>query len=347
MGRQGISYQDVANAAATLQGKGQTVTVDHLREVLGTGSKSTLARHLKAWKSQQPTDHPHGLPADLFHLVQGLWKHLQEEAQLEILKCKEETTASLKEKDDVCQTLQEKLHNETTQVAQLMSSLQDTEKTNQSLQQQIHTSQTDNLLLKDRNTTLDQQLADYVQEQTKLHDLLNHMQKNLAHYQEAIQQLKVEQDLKIEEQRQQYDHKISILEHTSRKQVEDNIGLSTQLETNKTQINELTKKNIEITQALEKSQQTVLETQVLNKQHQARHQELTTQHQVACNKIDEIIEKNGQIQAQLAVTHEQNLALASDVTRLTEELGLLNQKYLIALQEKAHLEGKIEAMSQR
>lgn len=56
MGRSGISYLDVAQAAHELQEKGLNPTVDRVREVLGTGSKSTIVPHLKHWKSQQPSN---------------------------------------------------------------------------------------------------------------------------------------------------------------------------------------------------------------------------------------------------------------------------------------------------
>jgi len=41
MGRIGITYQDVAKAIPTLQGQQKNPTVDNIRELLGTGSKST------------------------------------------------------------------------------------------------------------------------------------------------------------------------------------------------------------------------------------------------------------------------------------------------------------------
>jgi len=53
VGRIGIIYQDVATAAQQLQGLSKNPTVDNVRSILGTGSKSTIARHLKEWKSQQ------------------------------------------------------------------------------------------------------------------------------------------------------------------------------------------------------------------------------------------------------------------------------------------------------
>jgi chromosome segregation ATPase len=54
MARLGISYDDVAAAAASLQVAQKSITVDSIREALGsTGSKSTIAPLLKRWRARQ------------------------------------------------------------------------------------------------------------------------------------------------------------------------------------------------------------------------------------------------------------------------------------------------------
>jgi hypothetical protein len=42
----GVGLLDVEKAALELQGRGKNPSVDAIREVLGTGSKSTIAQHL-------------------------------------------------------------------------------------------------------------------------------------------------------------------------------------------------------------------------------------------------------------------------------------------------------------
>jgi len=53
MGRAGVTLQEVEKAALQLQGRGKNPSVDAVREVIGTGSKSTIAQHLRDWKAQQ------------------------------------------------------------------------------------------------------------------------------------------------------------------------------------------------------------------------------------------------------------------------------------------------------
>jgi hypothetical protein len=82
MGRIGISYHDVAKSISTLQSLQKNPTVDNIREILGTGSKSTIARFLREWKSKNglQNDDDGVLPSDLLNVVKGLWGALQEKA---------------------------------------------------------------------------------------------------------------------------------------------------------------------------------------------------------------------------------------------------------------------------
>ena len=83
MARAGVTAFDVAKAARQLVEQGQAPTVDTVRAVLGTGSKSTIAPLLKAWKAQQAgtlAAAESGLPSDLVAVVKGLYTGMQRQA---------------------------------------------------------------------------------------------------------------------------------------------------------------------------------------------------------------------------------------------------------------------------
>ena len=89
MGRAGITYAQVADAATALMDSGRTPTVDHVRAALGTGSKSTLAPLLKRWKEQHVETVnalETGLPATLVRAIQQIYEGMQHEVrgQLEV-----------------------------------------------------------------------------------------------------------------------------------------------------------------------------------------------------------------------------------------------------------------------
>jgi len=77
MARTGVSYEEVEKVANQLYQQGITPTVQRVREILGTGSNTTLARHLKDWHeqyfSEQSSRIPMSIPEELTASVDGFW----------------------------------------------------------------------------------------------------------------------------------------------------------------------------------------------------------------------------------------------------------------------------------
>lgn len=57
-GRTGVTYDQVAAAAAKLQAQGLRATSRAVRDALGTGSLTTIQTHLTAWQATQPKPAP-------------------------------------------------------------------------------------------------------------------------------------------------------------------------------------------------------------------------------------------------------------------------------------------------
>ncbi len=81
MGRLGISYSDVANAASELKNQGFNPTVDGVRSLLGTGSKSTIVPYLRQWRAIQAVNQEGQIfsSSELLSLIRSLYERLQEE----------------------------------------------------------------------------------------------------------------------------------------------------------------------------------------------------------------------------------------------------------------------------
>ena len=58
MANYGITYDKVAAAANQLTTKNQAPTPDNIRKLIGAGSKTTISRHLKRWRSLQTANTP-------------------------------------------------------------------------------------------------------------------------------------------------------------------------------------------------------------------------------------------------------------------------------------------------
>jgi hypothetical protein len=84
MARIGITYEDVQRAIDTLLQRQEAPSVQKVREVLGTGSFTTISEHLREWRArrEQRKDLPpsRGMPEPLQKLAEGLWEQAQEAA---------------------------------------------------------------------------------------------------------------------------------------------------------------------------------------------------------------------------------------------------------------------------
>jgi chromosome segregation ATPase len=198
MARTGISYFDVEQTALQLQG--QVATIDNIRATLGTGSRTTIADHLKAWKTRQ-ADGEGKLPSGITALITGLWERLQEEANQQVGELRrsndEERQKNQRELNQTYQTLAElkkELHNTQESYAASRQLNEDNTRQIQHLQQSNATS-----LIRE------QALADHVEasqkENDRLHQLAKQMQANLTHYQTSIESLRTEQTLALDKQK--------------------------------------------------------------------------------------------------------------------------------------------------
>lgn len=78
MARSGIIYEDVKNAAETLLGRGLHPTIQRVREILGTGSNTTISEHLKHWQqaiAEMPKAIlPPTIPDEVMTALDPFWK---------------------------------------------------------------------------------------------------------------------------------------------------------------------------------------------------------------------------------------------------------------------------------
>lgn len=94
MARSGVQYEDVKHAIDTLMAKGEAPSVQKIREVLGTGSFTTISDHLREWRSRReeragavPAQE---MPEPIRQLAEGLWEKAQDAAGAALAAYREE-----------------------------------------------------------------------------------------------------------------------------------------------------------------------------------------------------------------------------------------------------------------
>lgn len=97
MARHGVDFETVKQAALKLLSKGVSPSVQRIRELLGTGSNSTIAEHLKIWREQHAAKKVHHLPAsipeELINTFETLWQTAMEHAEQHLTDVKESLNA--------------------------------------------------------------------------------------------------------------------------------------------------------------------------------------------------------------------------------------------------------------
>ncbi len=92
MARTGIVYNDVKAAAYKLLTQGFSPSVQKIREVLGTGSNTTIAEHLRVWREEYAKKEIHHLPAnmpqELVSAIEILWQTAMEQAENQLTEVK-------------------------------------------------------------------------------------------------------------------------------------------------------------------------------------------------------------------------------------------------------------------
>lgn len=94
MARSGIQYSDVQHAIDTLLTRGDTPSVQRIRDVLGTGSFTTISEHFRQWRSEREQNRdvppPKGVPEVVVSLASELWREAQEVANQTLLHYRED-----------------------------------------------------------------------------------------------------------------------------------------------------------------------------------------------------------------------------------------------------------------
>jgi chromosome segregation ATPase len=99
MARLGVTYHDIANAANQLAAENKQPTIEQIRHLLGTGSATTIANHLRKWRAEQDGSmvmaQKENLPQELVSIMKDLWQRVQTHADQQISSHQQESEQTL------------------------------------------------------------------------------------------------------------------------------------------------------------------------------------------------------------------------------------------------------------
>lgn len=345
MSRPGITYQEVANAAIQLQGQNENPTVDRVREILETGSKSTIARYLKEWKLKAGhVAGSEGISQELVSIVKGLWERLKGEASQQITRHQQETDRDIAEMRQKLIDEQKCNFDLRSDICKIDEQLHQRIKLAETLQQLLEEEKRANAILDERNLRLTQQLSEQKSEAERLHQLLSHVQTNLEHYQASVKKLREDEVLSIEKQKSLYEH-----ETTSLKQ---QIMTITELKNRLQQSNDQMRAELKL--LMEQKDAIVTEKNLYYQQlqdkiiHDAILQNKYSQASQSCHEY----QKTDKYKSEIIIELEKKLAVLSDqftnikksYLNAQDTIQILRDEKQFLTQEKASLEGQLKQL---
>ncbi|MFQ3787406.1 DNA-binding protein [Halomonas sp. A29] len=131
MARSGVQYEDVQQAIETLLAKGDAPSVQKIRDVLGTGSFTTISDHLREWRFQREAnrDLPSSqtMPEPVLRLAESLWHKAQESAGEALASYREQADRRVAEAQAAMQEAQRQVEDAEQREAALSAHLAGTE----------------------------------------------------------------------------------------------------------------------------------------------------------------------------------------------------------------------------
>jgi hypothetical protein len=339
MGRTGIGAHAIHEAAAKLQAKGRTPTVDSVRESLGTGSKTTIANHLRDWKAEQGAGLGN-LPAGLQKSVAALWESLQIEATERIHQ------GELSHKAEKAQWQSEMalLQQEKIELMNQLHQAEDDRIANlqkyQTLEEKYAKLQEECLTLRAQYQANCQQLENMKTDNTRLHQLAANIQNNLEHYQQSIQQLHAEHALNTEKQQAHSQQEIQTLRTT--------------LSSVKAELRHEVQRSLELNRMAEKSKLEIIDLNNRLKTADGAEKEillLKERYAEQNKKSQELSQNLDQKEQRLIDTHSQLATLNQKIQELTlkvsaadDTIERLRHEKLFLAQEKSELLGQLKQL---
>ncbi|MEO8963636.1 MAG: DNA-binding protein [Gammaproteobacteria bacterium] len=348
MARNGVSYAEVASIATQLLGEGRSPSVAHIRLLLGTGSTTTVANHLRQWKANQESttlvSAKENIPLELVAVMKGLWErvnHLSDEKIAVNEASHQQTIRELqlevekyKTNNQRWQKLYEQWHAE--------KSLFMNDKL--TLDQALAFAQKENTSLYAKQDAFLKQLQDKQERIDELHRLHAQAQANLEHYREAAREQRLLDQQAYEQQKQQLQSEIRVRDEQAVIQHERLSALKQQFQLLQYSYKNLENTHLGIQSELEQAEVKVGEVEKSKDEyfHSSQHwqKQYGESHKILDEKSNQLIN----LQAEIKQLSQQSIDLKQGITDSRNLNTLLNNEKWLLVQEKAQLEGQLKQM---
>lgn len=207
MARPGVIYSEVAKAATQLTAQQVRPSIEAVRRILGTGSNSTISRHLRDWQQKQgvTTALEQGLPESLLVAVRGVYDALQEQANTQLNQVKAEHQEIIHPLKTRMKQLEAQQAQRIQENKNLQTALIEREQNYAALERRLDDQKANSEKQATAYRLLMERSQDKQAEIKQFEKLLVNAQFNLEHYRETIREER-------QQEKNARDEKVSILE---------------------------------------------------------------------------------------------------------------------------------------
>ncbi len=345
MARTGVTYFDISQAATTLSDQGREPTVDTVRALLGTGSKSTIGPLLKQWKAKYTgvvNEEKSGLPRELLATVKGLYEGMQQQAHAQIEAIQAQARTDVEQARKIQQELEQRNRTTEETLAQLRTEYTQVLSERDAQRGILVEVQQAHAVLQSQVEALEQRLNDKTRETTGLKEQLELAQRNLEYYRESVREQR-------DQERMEFDRQLRQHEQSLREAREEFKALRVEQERavrEHTQIlasrDHLRAESASLQARNEKLAATLQERQQLFAKLEDRYATLEQSHNVAVKRIEQIELQNLGLEKAAAADLEKIRGLESALKIAQDVIEGLRHENVSLKEEKAGIAGEFK-----
>lgn len=348
MAKIGVTYEQVAAAANELSTNNKRPTLEAVRRILGTGSNSTLVKHLSTWRTTEEGTANIGekekIPETLVIALKSVWDQVVEQSNHRINKVEDEsqkTIATIKQELLQLQQTNNLLQQQQHQLKQERDSLTQDKS---ALNHFLNDTKIELASLTEKLNSSERQAHEKQERIAELQRQHQQVQANLEHYREASLAQRQEDQRRYEQQINQLNFTIQSLniENAALKkesaELQQKLGVvSFENDSLKEQFTKLESQHRgqakELHDALNEVARKSQEAETLQKQFLDVQQKYEAQSKVLIDT-----------QTREAVSSQQVLQLKNELKEMRDQVQVLSHEKLVLAQEKAQLYGQIKEL---
>lgn len=345
MARLGVTYHDVANAAEQVLGHGKSPTIELVRQILRTGSTTTIANHLRKWRTEQEeaagSSKRTTMPDELLSLMQGLWERTQHHADSRVGELEAQHQQAISALNQEIENHKAAIHNWQNRQEQWTKEKEDLVSRNADLRVTVETLKDEKNNLIAQVSAKDHHINEKNERITELHRLHSQTQANLEHFRESVHEQRLRDQQELDNQRQQSKAEIQALNHVLSTVKEKNSALIQQCQQLQQSYSSLEIDHTKLNKIMLEQSEKLQRAELAENEYRQSSQYWEGLGKEWQSKLDKMENKVINIQVENKIVSQQLVDMRLALDRSVEACRQLEIEKQTIEREKAILEGRL------